>query len=224
MTLLDVSIVNVALPSIRSGLDASDSQIQLIVAGYSLAFGIVLVPAGRLGDALSRKVVFCIGLVVFTASSALAGAASDPGWLAAARILQGIGGGLINPQVSGFIQNMFRGDERARAFGLFGATVGISTAIGPLLGGVLVTLGGDENGWRYVFFVNVPVGIVALVLALRWLPRSERGPRESLDPVGTLLFGAATFLVLFPLVEGTGGESLSSRPWWVAGVARALLA
>jgi len=224
MTLLDVSIVNVALPSIRSGLDASDSQIQLIVAGYSLAFGIVLVPAGRLGDALSRKVVFCIGLVVFTASSALAGAASDPGWLAAARILQGIGGGLINPQVSGFIQNMFRGDERARAFGLFGATVGISTAIGPLLGGVLVTLGGDENGWRYVFFVNVPVGIVALVLALRWLPRSERGPRESLDPVGTLLFAAATFLVLFPLVEGSGGESLSSRPWWVIGVALALLA
>ncbi|MBW9215981.1 MFS transporter [Mumia sp. zg.B53] len=223
MTLLDVSIVNVALPSIRSGLEASDSQIQLIVAGYSLAFGIVLVPAGRLGDALSRKVVFCIGLVVFTTSSALAGAASDPAWLAAARILQGVGGGLINPQVSGFIQNMFRGDERARAFGLFGATVGISTAVGPLLGGVLVTLGGAEHGWRYVFFVNVPVGIVALVLALRWLPRSELGPRESLDPVGVLLFGAATFLVLLPLVEGTRGESLSSRPWWVVGVALALL-
>ncbi|MGH1565536.1 MFS transporter [Mumia sp. DW29H23] len=224
MTLLDVSIVNVALPSIRSGLDASDAQIQLIVAGYSLAFGIVLVPAGRLGDAMSRKVVFCVGLVVFTGSSALAGAASDPAWLAAARILQGVGGGLINPQVSGFIQTMFRGEERGRAFGLFGATVGISTAIGPLLGGVLVTLGGAEHGWRYVFFVNVPVGVVALILALRWLPDAERGPRESLDPVGVLLFATATFLVLLPLVEGEQGEELASRPWWLVGVAAGLLA
>ncbi|KAA1418438.1 MFS transporter [Mumia zhuanghuii] len=223
MTLLDVSIVNVALPSIRSGLDASDAQIQLIVAGYSLAFGIVLVPAGRLGDALSRRAVFCVGLVVFTAASALAGAASDPGWLAAARVLQGVGGGLINPQVSGFIQTMFRGEERGRAFGLYGATLGISTAVGPLLGGALVTLGGAEHGWRYVFFVNVPVGIVALVLALRWLPKAERGRRESLDPVGVLLFGAATFLVLLPLIEGGQGEALASRPWWMLGVAAILL-
>ncbi|WP_262849925.1 MFS transporter [Mumia quercus] len=224
MTLLDVSIVNVALPSIRSGLDATDSQIQVIVAGYSLAFGIVLVPAGRLGDALSRRTVFCIGLVVFTVSSAVAGAASDPGWLAAARVAQGVGGGLINPQVSGFIQTLFRGEERGRAFGLFGAMVGISTAVGPLLGGILVTVGGAEHGWRYVFFVNVPIGVVALFLALRWLPRSGERRRESLDPVGVLLFGTATFLVLLPMVEGSRGESLSTRPWWLLGVSALLFA
>ncbi|MFD1826904.1 MULTISPECIES: MFS transporter [Mumia] len=223
MTLLDVSIVNVALPSIRTGLDATDSQIQLIVAGYALAFGIVLVPAGRLGDAMSRRTIFCVGLVVFTASSAVAGAASDPGWLAAARIVQGLGAGLVNPQVSGFIQTMFQGDERGRAFGLFGAMVGISTAVGPLLGGVLVSVGGPEHGWRYVFFVNVPIGVVALFLALRWLPKAESRRRESLDPVGVLLFGVATLLVLLPMVEGSRGESLSTRPWWLLGVSAVLM-
>src|SRR3954452_16214998 len=129
MTLLDVSIVNVALPTLRAGLGADDSDVQWIVAGYSLAFGVVLVPAGRLGDARSRRTVFMVGVALFTLASAACGAAQSPGWIAAARILQGAGGGLITPQVSGFIQNLFRGEERGRAFGLFGASVGISTAI-----------------------------------------------------------------------------------------------
>src|SRR3712207_605731 len=132
MTLLDLSIVNVALPSLRESLGADDSDLQWIVAGYALAFGVVLVPAGRLGDARSRRTVFLLGVALFTLSSAVAGAAPNPTVLAIARVLQGLGGGLIAPQTSAFVQNLFRGAERARAFGLLGGAIGVSTAIGPL--------------------------------------------------------------------------------------------
>ncbi len=224
MTLLDVSIVNVALPSIRDGLGAGPSTVSWVVAGYSLAFGVLLVPAGRLGDARSRRGVFVAGVVVFTVSSALCGLAQEPVWLAVARVLQGFGGGMISPQVSGFIQTMFRGAERGRAFGLFGATVGVSTAIGPLLGGVLVNLGGPDLGWRLVFMVNVPIGLVLVVLALRFLPHGSTGRRQSLDPVGVVLFAAAILLVLWPVVQGEEGTPLSQRPWWLCAVAVVVLA
>ena len=224
MCLLDVSIVNVALPSIRTGLSADDSDIQWVVAGYSLAFGVALVPAGRLGDARSRRVVFMAGVALFTLASALCGAAQSALWISVARVVQGVGGGLITPQVSGFIQNLFRGPERARAFGLFGASIGISTAIGPLLGGLLVQLGGPEFGWRLVFYVNLPIGLALLVLARRWLPAAREGRRQSLDPVGVVLFAAAMVLVLLPVVEGKQGQSLAQRPWWLLAVAAALLA
>nr|WP_255669593.1 MFS transporter [Aeromicrobium wangtongii] len=223
MTLLDVSIVNVALPSIREGLDAGNSTIQWVVAGYALAFGIVLVPAGRLGDARSRKTVFMAGVALFTVASAVCGAAQEPLWIGVARVAQGIGGGLITPQVSGFIQNLFKGPERGRAFGLFGATIGVSTAIGPVLGGLLIQLGGEESGWRLVFYVNVPIGILLMVMAHRYLPAAVRGPKQSLDPVGVLLFGAAMFFVLLPLVTGGQDSSLSQRPWWLLGISAALL-
>ena len=223
MTLLDVSIVNVALPSIREGLDAGNGTIQWVVAGYALAFGIVLVPAGRLGDARSRRNVFMAGVALFTVASAVCGAAQEPLWIGVARVAQGVGGGLITPQVSGFIQNLFTGAERGRAFGLFGATIGVSTAIGPVLGGLLIQLGGDESGWRLVFYVNVPVGIALLLLARRYLPTTDRGPKQSLDPVGVLLFGTAMLFVLLPLVTGGQDDSLSQRPWWLLGVAAVLL-
>jgi len=223
MTLLDVSIVNVALPSIREGLDAGNGTIQWVVAGYALAFGIVLVPAGRLGDARSRRNVFMAGVALFTVASAVCGAAQEPLWIGAARVAQGIGGGLITPQVSGFIQNLFKGPERGRAFGLFGATIGISTAIGPVLGGLLIQLGGEADGWRLVFYVNVPIGIALLFLARRYLPKADAGPKQSLDPIGVLLFGAAMFFVLLPLVSGSQDDSLSERPWWLLGVSAVLL-
>lgn len=225
MTLLDVSIVNVALPSIRTALGADDSDIQWIVAGYALAFGVMLVPSGRLGDARSRRPVFAVGIASFTLASALAGAAPGPSWLSAARVLQGLAGGLITPQVSGFIQTMFHGKERGKAFGIFGSTIGLATAVGPVLGGFLVSLGGADLGWRLVFYVNVPIGIVALLLVPRLLPATRpSGPKQSLDPVGVLLFAGATFLVLLPLVEGSQGERLSSRPWWLLAVAAVVYA
>src|SRR4051812_13407985 len=166
MTLLDVSIVNVALPSIKIGLGAGDNELQWIVSGYALTLGLLLVPSGRAGDAHGRRTVFMIGVALFSLASAVCGLAPSAGVLIAARLLQGCAGGLITPQISGFIQTLFRGQERGIAFGLFGTVVGISTAIGPLLGGALIALFGTDEGWRAVFFVNLPVGVVALVLAM----------------------------------------------------------
>ncbi|WP_354644045.1 MFS transporter [Kitasatospora camelliae] len=205
MTLLDVSIVNTALPSVRAGLGLSESGLQWVLAGYSLAFGLVLVPAGRLGDARGRRPVFLAGLALFTATSALAGAALSETWLVVARILQGMAGGLLVPQVSGFIQQLFSGDERGRAFGMLGTTIGFSTAVGPALGGLLIAVFGAGEGWRWVFYVNLPIGLLALPFAHRVLPPPpvrEDGPvRRDFDPLGVLLLGAGTLLLLFPFAQ-----------------------
>ncbi|MCM0673939.1 MFS transporter [Micromonospora phytophila] len=213
MTLLDVSIVNVAVPSMDRALGASPSDLQWVLSGYALTFGLVLVPAGRFGDARGRRNAFVLGIALFTVTSALAGLARSPEWLVAARLLQGAAAGLVNPQVTGLIQELFRGPERGRPFGLLGATIGISTAVGPLLGGLLIAVGGEEHGWRWVFFVNVPVGIVAVVLGWRLLPADSRGRRDSrrLDPVGVLLLGLGVLLVLLPLVQ----EHWQSRAKWL---------
>ena len=220
MTLLDVSIVNVALPSIRAGLGASDGELQWIVSGYALSFGLVLVAAGRLGDMRGRRTLFVVGVVVFTVSSMLAGIAPNPTWLVLARLLQGVGGGIINPQVSGLIQQLFRGQERGRAFGRLGTVIGISTAIGPVLGGALIAVFGVDVGWRWIFFVNVPVGALAIVLAYRYLPPSRRptasGDRD-LDPVGVLALGAGVVAILWPLVSGEAWRATDAI-WIAAGL------
>jgi EmrB/QacA subfamily drug resistance transporter len=210
MTLLDISIVNVALPSIRAGINASQSGLQWVLSGYALTFGLVLVPAGRTGDVRSRRAVFMTGLAMFTATSALAGAAQNEAWLVTARLLQGIAGGILVPQVSGFIQQMFRGAERGRAFGILGSTIGVSTAVGPLLGGLLIQAFGPHEGWRWVFYVNLPIGLAVLPLAHRLLPApapapgpGRRGGRghSDLDPVGVCLLGLGTVVLLLPFVE-----------------------
>ncbi|MEV1333994.1 MFS transporter [Micromonospora costi] len=203
MTLLDVSIVNVAVPSLDRALHASPSDLQWVLSGYALTFGLALVPAGRFGDARGRRNAFVFGIALFTITSAFAGLAPSPTWLVIARLLQGAAAGIVNPQVTGVIQELFRGPERARPFGLLGATIGISTAVGPLLGGLLIALGGQEHGWRYVFFVNVPVGIIAVILGWRLLPSRVKGhgDRHRLDPVGVVLLGVGVLLVLLPLVQ-----------------------
>ncbi|MEW9554022.1 MFS transporter [Nonomuraea sp. NPDC050783] len=172
MSGLDVSIVNVALPSIREGLGATEDGLQWTLSGYALTFGLLLVPAGRLGDARGRRTLFMWGVVLFTLSSAACGFAWSMQVLIAARLVQGLAAGMLNPQVSGLIQQMFRGHERGRAFGALGATIGVSTAAGPLIGGALVTAFGPEMGWRWVFLVNLPIGLALLPLAHRLLPRS----------------------------------------------------
>ncbi|MGC4815767.1 MFS transporter [Micromonospora sp. DT228] len=211
MTLLDVSIVNVAVPSIDRALHASSSDLQWILSGYALTFGLALVPAGRFGDARGRRNAFVFGIALFTLTSALAGLATSPTWLVLARLLQGAAAGIVNPQVIGLIQQLFRGPERARPFGLLGATIGISTAVGPLLGGLLIAVGGEEHGWRWVFFVNVPVGILAVILGWRLLPGRPAGQPgwRQLDPVGVLLLGIGVVLVLLPLVQ----EQQWRTPW-----------
>src|SRR3954470_7492465 len=164
MTLLDVSIVNVALPSIRDDLQLSSGELQWVLSGYALTFGLLLVPAGRFGDARGRRTVFIVGLAAFTLASAAAGLATSALWLVVARLVQGAAAGIVNPQVSGLIQQMFAPKERGRPFGLLGATIGVSTAVGPLLGGVLIATIGPAEGWRWIFYLNIPIGIAAVWL------------------------------------------------------------
>ena len=220
MSLLDVSIVNTALPSIERDLNTGSGVIQWVVSGYALSFGLVLVAGGRLGDALGRRRMFLIALAAFVATSALAGAAQDPTTLVIARLAQGVAAGMLTPQNSGLIQDLFRGAERGRAFGMFGAVVGISTAVGPVLGGVILAVFGDPNGWRWVFYVNVPIGVVAFALALRLVPKSEPRAvrlRTEIDFVGMLLLAVAVLGVLLPLVESEQGGL--ERLWWLFPVA-----
>ncbi|CAM5199464.1 Riboflavin transporter RibZ [Castellaniella defragrans] len=216
MSLIGVSIVNVALPTIQQDLGASQADLQWVLSGYALTFGVVLVAAGRAGDIMGRGGLFIIGVGIFTAASAAAGLAPDPTWLNVARFIQGVGSGLLNPQALGMIQQYFRGAERGRAFGYLGTAVGVSVAVGPVLGGLLIELGGPELGWRLTFLVNFPLGVLAITLALLWFPKPllRRIPKQapdhagkspsvfrSLDPIGSLLLGLAVLAILFPFVE-----------------------
>ncbi|MGY1812684.1 MFS transporter [Blastococcus sp. SYSU D00820] len=221
MSLLDVSIVSVALPSMQEGLAASPAGVQWVVSGYALTFGLALVPAGRLGDALGRRRLFLVGLAGFVLFSAAAGAAPTVGLLIAARLGQGLAAGCLAPQNSALIQQLFRGGERGRAFGLFGATVGISTAAGPVVGGLILALAQGPDGWRWIFYVNVPIGVVAFVLALRLLPTGGSGGRGHVDVVGVALLGAGSLALLFPLVQAESGGLASL--WWLFPVGVAVL-
>jgi EmrB/QacA subfamily drug resistance transporter len=201
MTLLDVSVTNVALPSISDSTGAGPSELQWIVSGYTLAFGLVPVLGGKLGDDHGRRVMFQVGVAGFAGASLLSGLAPTAAVLIGARVVQGLFGGLINPQVSGLVQQMFRGSERGRAFGFLGTTVGLGTAIGPLVGGALIALGGTDFGWRLVFFINIPIGLVVMLLARRLLPAPTESTQHHLDVVGAALLGGATFCVLFACVQ-----------------------
>jgi len=224
MSLLDVSIVNVALPSIQRDLGASTGTVQWVVSGYALAFGLALVPAGRLGDTLGRRRMFLIALSAFVVTSALSGAAPTAWLLVSARLLQGVAGGMLAPQNSALIQDLFRGAERGRAFGILGATIGLSTAAGPVVGGLILAAFTGPDGWRWIFYVNVPIGLVALVLAARLVPSTSGGGRRGahLDLVGSLLLGGGVLSLLLPVVQAeTGGLG---RWWPLLGAAVLLLA
>lgn len=199
-----MSIVNVALPSIRTGLGAGENSLSWIVSGYALTFGLLLVPAGRIGDLRGRRVMFMVGVTVFVLASMLCGLSVNGPMLIGARLIQGFAGGLVTPQINGLIQQLFRGAERGQAFGLFGMVVGISTAVGPVIGGLLIQAFGTHDGWRYVFFVNLPIGGLALLLARRYLPKapsSQQHRRHDLDPVGVVLLGLTVLFLIFPFIE-----------------------
>ncbi len=217
MTLLDVTIVAVALPSMQRGLHASPASVQWVVSGYALAFALTLVTAGRIGDAFGRRRLFLAALAAFVLFSAAAGAAPGIELLVVARLLQGVAAGCLAPQNSALIQQLFQGAERGRAFGLFGATVGVSSAVGPVVGGLILALAGPD-GWRWIFYVNVPVGVLALVLGFRLLPRVAPRGRGHLDPVGVGLLGLGILALMLPLVLAEGGGV--AKVWWLfpAGV------
>lgn len=210
MALLDITIVNVAIPSIQTGLDASPQAVQWVVSGYALTFGLTLVTGGRLGDAYGRRLLLLVGLAGFVGASAAVGLAPNEELVVSARLVQGAAAGLLTPQNSGLIQQLFRGSERGVAFGYFGTTVGVASATGPILGGGIISLVGPEHGWRYIFLVNVPIGIFAFAFVWLRVPRSATSIRErssdvQLDPVGALLLGGVVLCVLLPLVEAMSG-------------------
>ena len=211
VTLLAVSSVNVILPA----------GLQLVVSGYSLVFGVVLVPAGRAGDVMGRGRIFVIGMILFGVGSLASGLAPDIVTLNLARVVMGVGSGLLNPQVAGMIQQYYSGESRGRAFGLFGAVIGVSVAVGPVLSGGLIGWLGDDWGWRASFLINVPLVLLGVWAAHRYLPdsawhRQDGGSgagrdRVDLDPVGMVLLAAGTLLIMIPFMEASAGA-------WVWGL------
>ncbi len=206
MSLLDVTIVNVAIPSMQEGLDTTPGTVQWVVSGYALTFGLTLVAGGRLGDAYGRRRLMLIGLAGFVASSAAAGLAPTAELVVVARLLQGASAGFLTPQSSGLIQQLFSGAERGRAFGYFGLTVSIASATGPLLGGLVIGLVGEDLGWRLLFLVNVPIGLVAAIAVARMVPgRQADGGPGRIDVPGAVLLGLSVLCLLYPLVSLESG-------------------
>ncbi len=200
--LLDVSIVNVAIPSIQAKLGASSAEIQLVVAGYLMSFSMVLITGARLGDIYGRRKLFVIGMVGFTAASAACGAAPTAVFLVVSRVVQGAFSALMFPQVLSVVQVNVPPRHRGRAFGVLGAVIGLATILGPVIGGSLLALNIAGVDWRAIFYVNVPIGIFAVVGALRRVPDSRAPDAPRLDLPGAFLATLGVFLVVFPLVQG----------------------
>ncbi len=202
MNLIDITIVNVALPSMQSAFGATDSQIEWVVAVYILTFALLLLPAGRLGDVYGRRLMFIAGVVVFTIGSTLCGMAPSMEALIGARVAQGIGGAMMTPQTLAIVPVLFQPKERGLAFALFGLSAGLASVTGPVLGGFLIGLDLWGMDWRPIFLVNVPVGVLAIIAALRYVPVIPGGAGLKLDFVGVLLAALTLLLLLFPLIEG----------------------
>lgn len=211
MVTLDFFIVNVAIPSMQADLGASGGQMEFVVAGYGLANAAMLITGGRLGDLFGRRRLFMLGMAAFTIASAACGLAPDALFLIAARIAQGAAGALLQPQVLAMLNTLFRDGERARAFAWYGIVLGLAATGGQLIGGALIHGDFAGLGWRNCFLINVPVGVLALLLAPRLLPAMDDGagtpgaamaPRRRLDVGGMLLTVLALICVLLPLIEG----------------------
>ncbi|HEV7769244.1 MAG TPA: MFS transporter [Solirubrobacterales bacterium] len=198
MLLLDITVVNVALPDIQRELDASLSSLQWVVDAYALTLAAFLLTAGSLGDRLGRRRIFTIGFALFTFSSFLCGIAGDPTLLNLARGLQGIGGAGMFATSLALIGQEFHGKDRATAFGVWGATVGGAVAIGPLVGGVIT----EHLGWEWIFFVNIPIGLVAIFLTERKIANVVSPDAERVDFPGVVTFSLALFLLIFGLIRG----------------------
>ena len=202
MDLLDTTIVNVALPSIEKDLNATSAQLEWIVSGYVLSFAVLIITGGRLGDIYGRKRLFLIGVAGFTLASASCAAATSGDMLVVSRVIQGIFGAIMIPQVLSIIQVLFAPKERAGVFGALGAISGLAAVAGPLVGGILVTQNAFDLGWRSVFIINVPVGIALFITAAFCIPESRATQRVRLDVLGVILISAVLLLLVFGLIEG----------------------
>src|SRR4051794_3111325 len=218
MLLLDITVVNVALPDIQRDLDASLSSLQWVVDAYSLTLAAFLLTAGSLGDRLGRRRVFSFGFGIFTFASFLCGISGDPTLLNLARGLQGVGGAAMFATSLALIGQEFHGRDRATAFGVWGATIGGAVAIGPLAGGVLT----DSFGWQWIFFVNVPIGIAASFVTVAKVEESKDPSPTKVDWLGAATFSGALFTLVFALIRGNA-EGWGSTTIVVLFVESALL-
>src|SRR5689334_4846663 len=212
MLLLDITIVNVALPAIQRALDASFSDLQWVVDAYALALATCVLTAGSLADLFGRKRIFMLGIVLFTAASLACGLANDALFLIIARGVQGIGGAMMFATALALISQEFHGKERGTAFGIWGATIGAAVAIGPLAGGVLTSW----LSWRWIFLVNIPIGVLAIVLALRVLHESSDPEHSRIDPPGLVTLTSGLFCLILGLIEGNDHG-------WTSGLILSLL-
>jgi EmrB/QacA subfamily drug resistance transporter len=202
LSVLDFFIVNISIPSIQSGLHVTFAEVQLVIAGYGLTYAVFLVTGGRLGDIYGRKRMFMLGMGGFTLASALCGFAHSPNMLIGSRLLQGLMAALMVPQTLAIVQTTFPAKERSLAFGSFGATLGLASIAGQLLGGLLISANLFGLTWRPIFLVNLPVGIIALFLAWPILKESRSPKCLRLDPGGVGIVSVALFLLVYPLVKG----------------------
>lgn len=222
MGFLDLFIVNVAAPSIEQELPASFAQIQLVLSGYIVAYAVGLVIGGRLGDRYGRRRMWLLGVAGFVLTSVLCGAAPTAAALVVARLLQGLTAALMLPQVLASIQVLFDGPARARAIGAYGAVIGLASLSGQLVGGALIALNLASSGWRSVFFVNVPLGGVAMLIGARSVPQTRASQRRPIDVLGAALLGAAVVLLLYPVIAASAhGWSTPLTATAAAGAAAA---
>jgi EmrB/QacA subfamily drug resistance transporter len=198
MVLLDITIVNIAIPSMVDGIKASLDQVLWVLNAYTLTFAVLLITAGRLGDQFGQRTLFAIGLAIFTFASALCGLAQGADQLIAARVLQGLGGALLTPQTLAILTSIFPPERRGAAFGVWGGIAGLATIAGPVLGGLIVTY----LDWRWIFYINVPIGLVAVVATFLVVPDLRPGRGAGVEPVGVLLTSAGLLAITFGLIEG----------------------
>ncbi|TME58165.1 MAG: DHA2 family efflux MFS transporter permease subunit, partial [Chloroflexi bacterium] len=198
MILLDTTIVNVAIPAMSAGLNTTLDQILWVLNAYILVYAVLLITAGRLGDLYGQRNLFAIGLFVFTVASALCGISQNATELIAFRILQGIGGAILTPQTLSIITTLFPPERRGAAFGVWGGVAGLATIAGPTVGGALITY----FSWPWIFFINVPIGIAALIATFLIIPDVRPGRRHGWDIVGVILATVGLFAVVFGLIEG----------------------
>ena len=202
MFVLDFFIVNVALPSIQQSLRAGEGAIEWIVAGYAISTAVLLVTGGRLGDQFGRRRVFAAGLAVFVFTSAACALAPDPAVLVAARILQGVGAALMAPNILSILGVVYSGPARVRAISVYGMVMGLAAVSGQLIGGVLIRTDLGGLGWRAIFWINVPLGVAALLASPRLVPESRVSQGSRFDLAGVALITACLVAVVLPLVEG----------------------
>jgi EmrB/QacA subfamily drug resistance transporter len=202
MDLLDGTIVNVAAPTIHARLHAGAASLQWIIGGYALAFAAGLIGGGRLGDIYGRRRLFILGALGFVGASAACAFSVSPAMLIVCRLVQGTAAAALIPQGLGIVREVFAADELQGAFAVFGPVIGLSAVLGPIIGGALVALNAFGTGWRLIFFVNLPLGLIAALGAARLMPESRAPKPPSLDVAGALLAAAGMGLLVYPLIQG----------------------